>query len=378
MVEQQSHKLHVPGSTPGITTRVAHPTTPVERLCRSEAPLAAESTGEKTGHYVCVTEWLKVPDCKPGGTVLRRFESYRMHCWQTTTQGVILIRNLLVFILAVLAISVVVGVDDAGAAQQPPKGWNWVCNTVQKDYVDPIAKRGVYPTPHKHVILGSTLTPYTTALQLSKQPNNCRWANNVKDEGDKSVPWMPPPVFRDTGREVDINQVNVYYRIGKGIKPSEVRPPVFGWRYILGNAEATGAQPHIKWRCANTTTTSADHPIDCTQYGEKLKVSFFFPSCLDGRKDSPNHQDHAVFPGKNGCPASHPRAIPAINLSFGIRTMDGTNIEFKESDGHTIAPHADYFNGTPRDVWRKWIDKCITSDVGGCAGTGIPGQKNPE
>lgn len=67
MVERDSHKVVAVGSNPTVITRVAHPTTPVERLCRSEAPLVAEMTGETTGHHVCVAERSKAAVCKTDG-----------------------------------------------------------------------------------------------------------------------------------------------------------------------------------------------------------------------------------------------------------------------------------------------------------------------
>lgn len=257
-----------------------------------------------------------------------------------------------------------------------PLGWNWVCHSAGRDYVDPIVSPGTYPTGHKHDFFGAKPKPDTTFLKLRAMPNNCEWPHNPKDEGNKASYWEPVPVNKTTGQELRTTQVNTYYRVPQGVSPGAVKPYPAGLKYVVGSPDAKGAQPHIFWRCAEEKGSGRGTPVDCGA-GGNVKISYFLPSCSDGRADSANHKAHLVYPGKNGCPASHPRPVPALNMSFGLMVSNGKNVTFKDREGNRIAPHADFFTGTPRKVYRHWIHTCIQDPKGGCFGTGVAGKRNP-
>jgi len=289
------------------------------------------------------------------------------------TGGILLI-GILISTLAILGVTH----KSEAAETVKPLGWNWVCTTAGRDYVDPIVFPGVKPTGHLHDFMGVLVNENTTnALKLRKLDNNCRFAHNSTEEGDQSAYWEPVPYNRNTGEAIKTVQVNNYYRVAPGIKPSEVKTPPSGLRYVIGDPNAIGGQDHIKWRCT-VSKTGQPTPVDCTEYNTNVKISYILPSCSNGQKDSPDHKSHLVYPDKRtGCPASHPREIPSLNMSFGIRIQDGRDVVFKGHHDEEIAPHADFFNGTTQEVWRHWIDTCIQDPRGGCFGTGIPGKRNP-
>ena len=71
--------------------------------------------------------------------------------------------------------------------------------------------------------------------------------------------------------------------------------------------------------------------------------------------------------------------FPKMRLEWPLNN-DGKRVAFFERSGERIAPHADFFNGTPAAVWEDVIERCLDNpkSVGGCAGTGLKGVTNEE
>merc|ERR1719277_2506086 len=89
-----------------------------------------------------------------------------------------------------------------------------------------------------------------------------------------------------------------------------------------------------------------------------------FPTCWDGRTDSPDHKSHVVYADldDDSCPESHPQVIPTVQVSIFIKDYDGGWHTW--SDG-TANFHTDYLSGWDPADMQKMINGC-TADPEEC------------
>jgi hypothetical protein len=295
------------------------------------------------------------------------------------TAALVMKRLVTTFIAALVGSLALAGI--AWADQTPALGWNWACEPVGSAVaVDPIASFGVEPTAHLHQPFCTSMESTLTLSELRAQPNNAKWAANPDNPTNaKNLDWIPAPVFlNNRDAFVPVPHVNYYFRKAPNVPVSAVVPPPRGLKVIVGSPDASGAQAHIGWRCGLTSDSffSPTQP-DCGN--KNLKLVVVFPSCSNGEANSADHKSHLRWPGETGCPDSHPIAIPQMRLEWSLDT-NGERVAFLDRSGKRIAPHADFFNGTPSAVWEDVIERCLDNprSVGGCAGTGLEGVTNEE
>jgi hypothetical protein len=305
-----------------------------------------------------------------------------VHTLSIKAKQLITKRLLTTFIAALLGSLALAGIawaDQTPDDQTPALGWNWACEPVGSVVaVDPIASFGVEPTAHLHQPFCTSMESTLTLRELRAQPNNAMWAANPDNPTNaKNLDWIPAPVFlhnRDVF--VPVPHVNYYFRKAPHVPVSDVMPPPRGLKVIVGSPDRRD-QVHIGWRCGFTSDSFSATQPDC---GDKnLKLIVVFPSCSNGQANSADHKSHLRWPGENGCPDSHPIAIPQMRLEYALDN-NGEPVAFFDRSGMRIAPHADFFNGTPTAVWEDVIERCLDNprSVGGCAGTGLEGVTNEE
>ncbi len=166
---------------------------------------------------------------------------------------------------------------------------------------------------------------------------------------------------------------------------------------INGDARASGVQPDIEgfgapvvqWKCGwygsatlqgqGSSTRWQDTAPHCadSQYSH-VEMQIKWPFCWDGRNlDSPNHQDHVVFPFAAGgvfypgtCPSSHPVTLPRITyrVHFSTSSVSGSTSDILLSSDITaagatapngVSGHGDWFGGWNRDLLEGLVDRCI-------------------
>lgn len=131
------------------------------------------------------------------------------------------------------------------------------------------------------------------------------------------------------------------------------------------------AQKAIGFNCLNydlpaeASLSRHTFPDDLSRCKNGLRVEFFFPSCWDGRLDSPNHMDHVQYPDlvQDGtCPSTHPYRL--VSLFFEIiwdvnifSQHDGEYV-FSNGDPTGYGFHADFMNGWEEGVLQNAIDNC--------------------
>lgn len=100
---------------------------------------------------------------------------------------------------------------------------------------------------------------------------------------------------------------------------------------------------------------------------DELEVSMKMPNCWDGISiDSPpNHEDHVAYAEDSefdgGCPPSHPKKLPQIQLFFRIVPYDGGWHTF--SDGSSVF-HTDYVSGWDQEFLQQVLHECDNEGAG--------------
>ena len=159
-----------------------------------------------------------------------------------------------------------------------------------------------------------------------------------------------PAVYKN-GQHVPPESVIIYYQ---GITlPGSVQPFPPGFMMVIGNAAATSPDqnPSARWNCTPQPEAFRDFP-NCPP-GTKLQTYLDFPTCWDGRLDSPDHKSHVTWSLGGlgtGCPSSHPRPVPRVQfvITYNVNgsgltlggTRNGANV--LTAPGYTF--HGDFFN----------------------------------
>jgi hypothetical protein len=112
-----------------------------------------------------------------------------------------------------------------------------------------------------------------------------------------------------------------------------------------------------------------------TEWSTDLTASVRFPSCYDGRLDSPDHVSHVAYPidpyggdGTNGgmCPQSHPYALINIGSEFGFDLTNFKNMSslvFANGDTTGYGFHADFVQGWQNSTaLQQSFQNCYTND----------------
>jgi hypothetical protein len=102
--------------------------------------------------------------------------------------------------------------------------------------------------------------------------------------------------------------------------------------------------------------------------GQTLKATVRFPDCWDGAQiDSADHKSHLAYSSwsreaqRRICPASHPVAVPKLNLNLRYATAGGRDARLSSGSIHTM--HADFFNAWDEATLAGLVQRCLNADV---------------
>lgn len=213
------------------------------------------------------------------------------------------------------------------------------CSTAHFDFNDQIIYPGQARKSHLHTFFGATTRALTlTADDLSNSNTTCNGGTGV----NHSKYWVPSVIDMRTGAPVTPDSNVAYYKTGfDGVRAADIQPIPRGLRIVAGDPRNTAPLQWggaYRWRCFEGTvskprteaglgdTTEASHKgmrSDC-QVGTDLLMEVFFPQCWDGvNLDSPDHKSHMAY-ANNGCPASHPKALPQLTFNIHYRVKNAT------------------------------------------------------
>src|SRR5262249_38118168 len=117
----------------------------------------------------------------------------------------------------------------------------------------------------------------------------------------------------------------IYYRRGT-LAP--VQPFPNGLKMIAGDSKAMSPQDLqiTYWNCGvlSGVRPSSSVPTCPDTPGSFLRLHVRFPDCWDGKSlDSADHKSHLAYAVRGVCPATHPVAVPAIELIYRFRPAVG-------------------------------------------------------
>ncbi len=248
------------------------------------------------------------------------------------------------------------------------------CATAHFDFNDQIIYPGQARKSHLHTFFGATTRALTlTADDLSRSNTTCNGGTGV----NHSKYWVPSVIDMRTGAPVAPETNVAYYKTGfGGVRAADVQPVPRGLRIVAGDPRNT-APPQwgaaYRWRCFEGTVTDpsntneAPHKgmrSDC-RVGTDLLMEVFFPQCWDGvNLDSPDHKSHMAY-ASNGCPASHPVALPQLTFNVHYRVKDAAESShwrlssdvYQGQAGHS--GHGDVIFGWNEAIMGRIVKNCI-------------------
>lgn len=97
---------------------------------------------------------------------------------------------------------------------------------------------------------------------------------------------------------------------------------------------------------------------------DMLEITMDFPSCWDGRIDSPDHKDHMAYPDEedDSCSAPHDEQVPTLSISIYIKDYDGGYHTWSDMSDQF---HTDYLSGWDVDLMETFLEGC-EQDVDNC------------
>lgn len=244
-----------------------------------------------------------------------------------------------------------------------------VCTPSHYNRDDSLIFPGQPGRAHLHAYFGNTLS------DANSTPEDIRTKGNSTCRGgiaNRSTYWVPAIIDTASGNIVKMDYADVYYKTGYlGVRNQDVKPLPEGLRMIAGDASASREQTWgpASFQCGDGTKQFS-MPANCRL--PKVTVEMNFPQCWDGRNlDSPDHKSHMAY-ARNGCPASHPVALPAITyvLHFPIPTGSNTSNWRLASDNYRNAPggysmHGDWINGWLKGLPETWTELVINRGLSG-------------
>ena len=247
------------------------------------------------------------------------------------------------------------GNDTAAASPGPHNGrFHVECGYSHSAPDDPIVFPGEPGASHQHDFFGASSTDaFSDADSLLAGDTTCA------TKQDKASYWAPS-LFAGA-EQIEPLGSTAYYRAADGVDPGAVEPFPFGLMMISGDPTATVTQPtgHVGWACSVRAPTLSTPP-DCQS---TLLLRVIFPDCWDGEHlDSEDHRSHVARSTDEGCPDSHPVALP--QLEFHVRyPPPESRADLHLASGSILTAHADFFNAWDPDKLANEVQVCIAQDA---------------
>lgn len=233
----------------------------------------------------------------------------------------------------------------------------------------------VYPgqvgRAHLHMYFGNT------GSTANSTPESIRTTGNSTCRGgiaNRSTYWVPAVIDTASGNVMRMMYADVYYKTGYlGVRNEDVKPIPQGLRMIAGDMTRSTAPPEetfFRFACGGRYGSTM--PTGCTS--GNVEVSISFPQCWDGRNlSAPDHKSHMAYAvARQGCPASHPVALPEIAyiMHFEIPAGSNTSNWRLSSDNYVggrggYSMHADWINGWDPELPPIWTSLIINKGLSG-------------
>ena len=239
------------------------------------------------------------------------------------------------------------------------------CDPSHFAFDDPIVYPGQAGRAHLHVFFGNTLTNASSTTESITTSGN---STCIGGTVNRSAYWAPAMIDMRTNRAVLPSSSDFYYKTGyNGVQPSNVRPFPRGLRMIAGdpaNRAVNEFGSAYRFACHNNPQINGQSFVRCPT-GDQMSLEVFFPQCWDGvNLDSPDHKSHMAYPHGNGCPASHPIALPEVSFHIRYPITEGNQQAHWRLSSDTYrgpagySAHADWWNGWNQSHMEAWVRGC--------------------
>jgi hypothetical protein len=242
-----------------------------------------------------------------------------------------------------------------------------ICPISRMSNDDPIVYPGQPGKAHHHTFFGAV--DIDASMVMPETGGSTCAGGTINRSGY----WVPSIIDTRFGKAVVPYFNTIYYQQGyDGILAANIVAPPPGFRMIAGNLRAAFACP-----TGGGTTIPAACPA-----GSDFIYSIQFPRCWDGvNLDSADHKSHVAYSDSNGCPSTHPVAIPQIsyNIHYHITADDDTSKWRLSSDDYAwsspggLSAHADWLNGWDQSKLQMVVTECLNAQKD-CGSDGINGR----
>jgi Domain of unknown function (DUF1996) len=283
----------------------------------------------------------------------------------TKLEGSSLIR--LDVLRAALLIVLVLGLSavPAGAGPAGPPFFTSTCTFSHMSFDDPIVWPGRPGYSHNHTFIGNVSTnAFSTPASLRGKRTTCAPA------ADTAAYWAPS-LYVD-GNPLAPVGATVYYR---RLTTGKVRPFPAGLEMVAGNSHAVRPQSHAVtyWDCSVLKTNfygvdrrgdlapAQSSSIPQCPVRTQLQLNVNFPECWDGKGlRSTKPAMHVVYAVAGRCPASHPVALPALQLvyKYPAAVVSAAHTVILSSGGQ-YSGHADFVNAWQQSKLTELVDDCL-------------------
>ncbi|MGV1009146.1 MAG: DUF1996 domain-containing protein [Dermatophilaceae bacterium] len=268
-------------------------------------------------------------------------------------RGLAVPRRAVLLAVALLLLAVESPISAAPAEAAAKGMFKVVCDFSHSLMDDPIVYPGKPDASHLHEFSGNTTTDANSTLDSLQ--NGSTTCGNAKD---RSAYWAPA-LYQD-GKRVEPKEMQIYYRASNRDAGSINTIPM-GLKMIAGNRDATQAQSAdiAGWTCTATSPTFTGTIPTCTS-GQKLRNRIRFPECWDGKNlDSADHKQHMSYLVGGSCPASHPVAIPRVDIEVHYGYITGGANDVRLSSGSWTSLHGDFWNAWDPATLQALVRKCL-------------------
>jgi hypothetical protein len=266
---------------------------------------------------------------------------------------------------------------------------------------DPIVYPGIPGSSHLHTFFGNVSTnAYSTNDSLR---NN---GNGTCEGGiaNRSGYWIPSLINMKTNQPVAPFDTVTYYKSLGYADAENMQVIPKGLKMIAGNAnplsmaDVRGAHYYCQDQALNDEAHNwgilweGNHIQACGGKTQTLRMAVSFPNCWDGKNlDSPDHQSHMAYWCKNGecdlpngevgktingCPVTHPIAIPIITINADYGNLDPNATYRLSSDNYSstypggLSGHGDFMNGWDEAIFKRVVDNCMHKHMN-CGGPNL-------
>lgn len=246
-----------------------------------------------------------------------------------------------------------------------------VCQPSHFNRDDSLIYPGQVGRAHLHMYFGNTGSNANSTAESIRTAGNSTCRGGI---ANRSTYWVPALIDATDGHVVSMDRADVYYKTGYGNfgRDASIKPIPPGLRMIAGDMMKT-TQDNYKSGPAFFTCGGQKQgyiPANCTS--GTLEVELHFPQCWNGQTlTAPDHKSHMAY-ANNGCPASHPVALPEISyvMHFPIPAGRNTSNWRLASDNYVggrggNSMHGDWINGWDATLPPIWTSLIINRGLSG-------------